>query len=108
MSYVTSLVLHVSCAEDGFDAEDDHADGNRIHAINIWLRERGFGPLKEMGNDTGGNKHTQIYLFCAGYNFFSCDEFLAYFKDMKFDFPEQVVLAMTVEADSTIVYRPEG
>ena len=106
MSYVTSVVLHVDLSEDGFDCDDNLEHGRRLRSINIWLRELGFGPLKELGDGAGGNKNAQVYIYCAAYNHFEDEKFLEYVKEIKFGYPEQAILLMTSESNPTVVYRP--
>ena len=81
MSVVTSLVLMCDLSEDLMAHENPPGS---VALINQWLVARGRQPLADVADEhASGDKHPEIYLYCAGYNHFPEDEFIAFFRTMR-------------------------
>lgn len=96
MSVVTGITLH---------CKHDH---ECIREINNWLKERNFGPLERTDDHYGGNKHPQIGLYGAGYNYFYLDleeEFMQYVLSRHWENRENTVLIINPEEDGCAVWR---
>src|SRR5215471_15720717 len=104
MSVVTGFVLVCPLAEDIMRAE--HPPGS-IALIGQWLEKRNFAaPAEVAGQHASGNKHPQFYLYSAGYNHFPEDEFIAFFRTLRWQCPENVVLCLQPEDGATRIVRP--
>jgi hypothetical protein len=97
MSVVTGVVICTSCAED-----------IAIFAgINHWLANNGGGwDLAMVDSHAGGRKRPQMHIAAGGFNYFPNDVFLAWFKTIGWEYPENVILIMNPEDGPTIVWRP--
>lgn len=105
MSVVTGVVFQTSSTEDGFDPERGTW---QLDKLNTWLVTQGYAPLKDLADDHAvGNKHPQINVYVAGYNYFIRDEFVSFLRTLTFQHPEQVVLLTTREEDAAEVWRPK-
>lgn len=79
-----------------------------IALINRWLGERARQPLAEVADrHAAGDKHPETYLYCAGYNRFPEDEFITFFRTLKWNVPSRVVLSLRPEVGATRVIRPD-
>lgn len=111
MSYVDSILLCISCAEDSVEAESSGLEFDTyplVDKINAWLAECGFRPLVDITDHMGGTKHSQMCVFGAAFNYFaSRDEFRAMVISLPWEYPEEVVLLMNPEDGATEVARPE-
>ena len=106
MSVVTGLVLVCSVGELLNWAESP--PGN-IPSVNQWLSDRSFDDLRELADTAAtGNKHPQLLLYAAGYNYFPEDEFIKFFHTLQWESPERAVLVLQPEDGATRVIRPEG
>jgi hypothetical protein len=106
MSVATGLVLICSVSELMNWAEDP--PGN-IPSVNQWLSDRRLDGLKELADGGAtGNKHPQLLLYAAGYNYFPEDEFIKFFHTLQWESPERAVLVLQPEDGATRVIRPEG
>ena len=105
MSVVTSVILSVSCAEDGFDPEKT-IDRDKIDKINAFLVANGKMPLAFLTPHMGCGKHPQTMTFGGGYNHFPEDGFLDFIRALDFEYPENVVLVMQPEEGETFVWSP--
>jgi hypothetical protein len=105
MSVVTSIVLMCALSEDVMAHEEPPGS---IALINQWLAARKRQPLAEVADQhASGDKHPEIYLYCAGYNHFPEDEFVAFFRTLAWNAPGRVVLCLRPEEGVTRVIRPE-
>lgn len=86
-------------------AIDSNVPSN-FDAMNMWLRQHGFGSLDQVENSLGGSKHPQFFAAGAGFNFFPADEFEAFFLGLEWENPENAVLIMQPETGPTRVVRP--
>ncbi len=100
MSVVTSVILQMSCAEDGFVGDDT----SRLDKINAFLASSKHPPLTDLTPHMGGNRHPQTYVFGGGYNHFFERKFSEFI--MRFDWKRRanVVLVMNPEAGPTRVW----
>ena len=104
MSVVTGFVLICALAEDL--QANEHPPGS-VAKIKRWLAERSFQEPAELAErHATGDKHPQLYLHAAGYNHFPEDEFVAFFRDLDWQCPENVVLILQPETGATRVLRP--
>ena len=110
MSVVTSFLLICSPAEEFNWSEKP--PGN-LATINAWLKARNFDTLFDCagshGNPKGtsaGNKYPQFHVYMAGFNHFPEDEFIAFFRTVEWEEPENVVLIMDPDQGTTRVFRP--
>lgn len=105
MSFVSSVLLQVSCAEESF-----HDEGPRpgLVAINDWLSQRNMLPIVELDELMCCGKHPQTYVFGGGYNHFPEDDFADFILGMKWDCPENVVLVINPEEGPTRIWRGDG
>lgn len=100
MSVVTGLVLICSlAAEDG--------DKPIIDRLDEWLGNRGFRPLTDVSDKSGGSKHPQCLTFHCGYNSFPEDSFADQVLAEDWTDPENTVLIMQPEEGPTRVFRPK-
>lgn len=99
MSVVSGVTLIFSLGED-----DDALCG----AINWWLDDHGFGPLKPLDDHYGGSKHPQINALGGGYNAFLEDEFAQFIMSREWRAPENVVLVIQPEEGPTRVFAGKG
>lgn len=97
MSVVTGIVLTVSCGEKH----------EALDLIQAWVKEKGFGPLVDVASESGGSKHPQIFIYTAGYNYFPNEEFVTFFLEIAWKYPDEVVLVLQPEDGATEVYRPQ-
>lgn len=104
MSSVSSVILQVSCAEDGFDCEEEKH--KNIDKINKWLKKNNKFPLVDLTSYMQRGKHPQTFVFGAGYNFFPEEDFASFIINRKYNYPENVVLLINPEDGKTKVYRP--
>jgi hypothetical protein len=102
MSNVTGLILVCSLMDGEGPAED--GIGDNIVALNAWLHARGFGPLVDVADYSGGTKHPQCCTFHCGYNYFPAAEFMNCVLAIHWDDPENLVLIMQPEEGATTVY----
>ena len=104
MSVVTSIIIQVSCAEDGFD----YKRGNDffIKTLNDFLEKENYFPLVELTDYMERDKHPQTRVFGGGYNYFLEKEFTDLFLSLPYKYPENVVLVLNPEDGATEVYRP--
>jgi hypothetical protein len=93
MSYVTGVVLIMSCAEDTGDTDTP----DLLTQINGWLFARKFGNLVLVQEQFGGNKHPQMFVAGGGYNYLPCDEFAAMVLALPWEYPSQVALVLSTE-----------
>ncbi len=106
MSVVTSVLLTVSCCEEGFsDEPGDPAP--KLDRINQFLQQGRFAPLTCLTPHMSGNKHPQTYTYGAGYNHFVEELFTELIQSMNWSHPENVVFIMQPEEGETRVWRPE-
>ena len=104
MSSVTGLVLICSAGEPL--EWHEHPPGN-IARINQWLRSHDFQEVADIADEHAtGNKHPQLLLYAAGYNYFPEDEFIDFFHTLRWDAPDRVILTVQPEAGPTRVVRP--
>jgi hypothetical protein len=98
MSCVTGFVLVYS-----------HGEGNgNLLRINAWLSERRFSGLVELAEKHAvGGKYPELNLFAAGYNYFLEDEFISFFRTLRWQSPERCVLSLSPEEGATRVVRPD-
>ena len=105
MSVVTSIALTCSLGEALNWAEKP--PGN-VALINAWLAARKFGPLTDCARlASAGDKYPQFLMYLAGYNHFPEDDFVAFFRTVEWENPENVVLVLKPEDGRTRIYRPE-
>lgn len=99
MSVVTGVTLHFK----------ENYTESVLPKINSWLSDHEFGPLIPVEKHYGGNKHPQIMLCGAGYNFFSCEEDFINFitKELYWDHDENLVLIINSEDGPAKVYRKD-
>lgn len=103
MSSVTGFVLVCSGSEGMEWAES--GPGN-LARINAWLGERRFAPIVDLADKYAvGSKHPQLYLFAAGYNYFPEDEFITFFRVLRWNMPECCLLLLQPEEGETRVVR---
>lgn len=102
MSVVTALTLQYDLSE-----EEDLA-----RALDAWLRSH--GRVWSLGDDflepdinaSGGGKHPQIRLHCAGLNHFDMwVEVVEFFRALDWCHPESAVLVLQPEEGAAEVYR---
>ncbi len=104
MSVVTGFVLVCTLAEDLMSAE--HPPGS-FALIKQWLADRDISAPAEVAEQHAvGDKHPQFYLYTAGYNHFPEDEFIAFFRTLSWQCPENVVLCLQPEEGATRIIRP--
>lgn len=95
MSVVSGIVLTVGVM-----------DAPLPDAIFQWFAERRLSPLADLTSHTSGNKHPQISIFGAGFNYFPEDEFAIFILDQPWVDPESVVLLIHPEEGRTRIWRP--
>lgn len=97
MSVVTGVTLHF----------EENYNTSVLTQINRWLATHNFGPLVPVERYFGGNKHPQINLCGAGYNYFTCEEEFIHFitKEIHWDHEENMVLIINPEEGPAKVYR---
>ncbi len=78
--------------------------------FNTWLRANGdWRPLFRVEDNYGGTKHPQITVCGAGYNYFHVvEEFIDFFTNYPWDYPENAVLIINPEEGGLSVIRPKG
>ena len=106
MSIVSGVVLCTSCCElDFLDG-----DVGPLLQINEWLAAQDLGPLVRVEGLAGGNKHPQMFIACAGYNYFYSheDAFAAFVMSLPWENPENVVLVIEPEEGATRLWRPSA
>lgn len=108
MSVVTGLTLICSVSDGEADDYDPPTPTANIQALNKWLSDRNFMPLKNMAHVSGGSKHPQCCVYNCGYNYFPADEFAAVVLALDWGEPERLVLIMQPEEGPTVVVRPDG
>lgn len=106
MSVVTSVILSMSCTENGFDVEEN--DTIQIDRINGFIRDHGKSDLHFLTPHMRNGKDPQTFTFGGGYNNFPNDEFLEFIQAIQWEHPENVVLVLQPEQGDTIVWRPLG
>lgn len=98
MSVVTGITLHLG----------HHDESNPLERIHQWIARHSFPPLKkQLAAEFGGNKHPQIQLWTAGYNYFPNEEFITFFLCLRNSWtePETVVLIVNTEEGPATVVR---
>jgi len=112
MSYVDSVLLCISCAEDSIEAETSGLELDTyplVGQINAWLAEREFRPLVDITDHMGGTKHSQMCVFGAAFNYFAPrDEFGAMVISLPWEYPGEVVLLINPEEGATKIVRPKS
>lgn len=75
MSNVTDIIL--SCSRSEEYREDGEEDRYAcIEAINTWLEERDFPPLRDMTNAAGGDKYMQAVVYGGAFNYLPEEELI--------------------------------
>ena len=104
MSVVTGFVLMCAMGEDLMAAERPPGS---VAQIKVWITGRNFqAPAEVAERHASGDKHPQLYLYAAGYNYFPEDEFIAFFQTLQWECPENVVMVLQPETGATRVIRP--
>jgi hypothetical protein len=94
-------MLMFSCVEK--ESEEDVYDN--FQKLNGWLTSHHFGPLVQVEDQVGGSRYPQCIMACGGYNHFLEDEFVAEFRDLMWNYPENAVLVIQPEDGPTRVWR---
>lgn len=95
MSVVTGIVLCTSIAETP----------TNFSKIDAWLADHSCSSLHEVDEHCCNGKHPQMSIRGGGYNYFSNEEFLQFFKTLLWAYPENVVLVLQPEDGTTVVLR---
>ena len=103
---MTSIILTVSCAEDGFNVVAN--DCAQIDGINGVIRGYGYSDLNFLTAHMCDWKHPQTLTFGGGYNLFPDDDFLKYMDTIEWQCPANAVLVLQPEWGDTIVWRPRS
>jgi hypothetical protein len=106
MSVITSVILTVSCVEDGFDL--DAKDSTQIDRINGFIQAHGHSDLQFLTVHMCGEKHPQTFTFGGGYNLFPEEDFLEFLDTIQWQCPENTVVVLQPESGDTIVWRPSA
>lgn len=104
MSVVTGIILSMSVCEEHVEDETPPA----VVALNAWLQDNGFTPLRPVEEHFGGNKHPQLRVFGCGYNHFPEDEFIAQVATTDWEYPANVILIVNPETGPARVWQGEG
>jgi len=97
MSIIIGLTLITSVPDGEEPMTDYFAPSPQIYALNAWLREAGFDPLKDVASQAGGSKRPQCCTFHCGYVDFPEDEFVLKVISTKWNDPKSVVLVLQRE-----------
>jgi hypothetical protein len=108
MSWVTSLMLHISLVED-VDA--------LIEPINVFFRSYPHSVTGKMQSDTGLQQMSQLVpggkmfgsnIFVGAYNYFPIDTFVEHLRSMPWAEPEHSQLFVMDEEDLSFRVIPLG
>lgn len=104
MSYVTSVTLICSCAEEFFD--DDDKPLPKHDRLNQFFADHHKQPPEFVTPATCRGKHPQTYTFAGGYNYFQTENFFAFLAAFDWEYPDHVVLVMITEGQEPVIWRP--
>lgn len=75
-------------------------------AFSDWLSERKFAPLKDMTSNIGGFHAPRCLTYGTSCNWFKEADFVDYFSEFDWLFPENAALLVHTENRATNLYRP--
>jgi hypothetical protein len=99
MSVVTGVTLISQCC-------DEHSVGTLVNRLNVWIRNDptcGPGSLKRVDEHYGGGKHPENFVWGAGLNYLSWNEFIKFAKGL----PWRDALTLPDEERVILVVSPD-
>ncbi len=105
MSVVSGVTLQISCAEEFIEQKSGPDVIPLVDEVNAWLAAKNFKPLTSLEDHYGGNKHPQVLVYGAGYNYFCEEDFAQFVMALRWNAPECVVLLINPEEGPTKIFR---
>lgn len=107
MSHVTNVILVFSVLEAYDEGEDGEDRYHVMTAINEWLRTQGHFPFgRHADHSSGGDKHLEVPIYVAAFNYFRLDDFLEMLKELPWKEPRLVqVFVMDQDDDRFSVFE---
>lgn len=101
MSHITDVIL-VTALGDGDSGENEERENPNVDRLNLWLAAQplnaGLGLLVKVNECTRG-KALQCDVFVTAFNYLDIDKFVALFRSIPWEFPEQAQLMLKDEND---------
>jgi len=99
MSVVSNVIFSFHISEDSYEKGDNITYPN-MEKINTWLQENKYGSFSvDADVISGGRKHLETPLFVAAFNYFNLDEFCAFVRSLKWEYPGCVQIFIEEQED---------
>jgi hypothetical protein len=76
MSYVASVMIIFTVAEESWEKDNGEMVYPRINEVNAWLAQHRFPPLLDIDQHAGGNKRMQINVWGGAFNYLDLEQFI--------------------------------